>query len=170
MSVSVYNEEGRIIATVEYDNNLDFWDGNNYTCGSTGRHKGLTKLENGQYVLINGTDWQGERDSASIISAEDAVQEILRSENMELFDEPKFKELKEIYNDTLLKEKKDTPKDKVKELINRAEKELEETIEFLQNSDNTELLKSDKDIKKEIDTLNDSLSKLKQFLKDKTGM
>ena len=60
--VNVY-EDGEIIAVVEYNNNLDYWDGSNWTAGSTGRHEGLTQLEDGQFVLIEGTDWQGEKDA-----------------------------------------------------------------------------------------------------------
>ena len=49
------------------------------TCGSTGYHKGITKLKTGDFVLIHGTQWQGERDSAEVISDKQAFQEILRS-------------------------------------------------------------------------------------------
>ena len=65
-------------------------------CGSTGRHKGLTKLKHGQYVLIHGTQWQGERDWAEIISKKEALQEVLRSGNLELLEEKRFCELKEL--------------------------------------------------------------------------
>ena len=69
--IPVY-EDGNIIARVNYNSDLDYWDGRNWTCGSTGHHKGLTKLKkSGQYVLIHGTQWQGERDSAEIISKEE---------------------------------------------------------------------------------------------------
>ncbi len=85
-------EEGRVVARVEYNNNLDFWDGNNWTCGSTGRHLGLTKLrKSGQYVLIHGTQWQGEKDSAEIITDEEAYQYIANSEKWDLLE--KFPDL-----------------------------------------------------------------------------
>ena len=93
--IPVYDEDGQIIGRVKYNSNLDYWDGSNHTCGSTGRHKGLTRLKkSGKYVLIHGTQWQGERDSAEVISAKTAVQEILRSGNEELFD--KFPELRKM--------------------------------------------------------------------------
>jgi len=99
MSIPVY-DDGEIIAKVKYNNNLDYWDGNNWTCGSTGRHKGLTRLKkSGKYVLIHGTQWQGERDTAEVISPEKAVQEILSSGNEELFD--KFPELRKIADEEL---------------------------------------------------------------------
>jgi len=75
-----------IFTFMEYNSNLDFWDGNNYTSGATGRHLGLAKLGD-DYVLIQGTQWQGERDSAELVSARRAVQEILKSGNTELFEE-----------------------------------------------------------------------------------
>jgi len=79
--INVYNENSEIVARVNYSNNLDYWDGRNWTCGSTGRHKGITQLKDGQFVLIFGTQWQGEQDSAEIISEEQAIQEILRSDS-----------------------------------------------------------------------------------------
>lgn len=92
--VPVHDDEGHVIARVEYNNNLDFWNGSNWTCGSTGRHLGLTRLKkSGQYVLINGTQWQGERDSATIITPEEAYQHIVDSGNEDLLD--KFPELNE---------------------------------------------------------------------------
>ena len=104
MVVQVYDDNQEIVAEVEYNNNLDFWDGHNHTSGRTGRHKGLTMLDSGEYVLIHGTQWESERDNAEIISAEQAVQEILQSGNIELFDEVRFVELKELKNKNLKKE------------------------------------------------------------------
>jgi len=101
--IPVYDGE-EIIGEVEYNNNLDFWDGSNWTCGSVGHHKGLTQLQDGRYVLIHGTQWQGERDSAVIITAEEAVQEILRSGNTEWFEE--FPELNKLREKTILREGK----------------------------------------------------------------
>lgn len=102
--VNVYDEDGEIIAEVKYNSNLDYWDGRNMTSGSTGRHKGITRLKDGRYVLIHGTQWQGEKDHAGIITPETALQEILRSGNTGLLDEEKFKELKELQNNILIEE------------------------------------------------------------------
>jgi hypothetical protein len=55
--ITVYNSENEPIAPVQYNADLDYWDGRNFSNGGFGRHKGLTKLKNGQYVIINGTDW-----------------------------------------------------------------------------------------------------------------
>ena len=41
---------GRIIARVQYNASLDFFDGNNMTCGEMGRHLGITRLQDGRYV------------------------------------------------------------------------------------------------------------------------
>lgn len=102
--IPVYDEEDELIGEVEYNSNLDFWDGRNHTCGSTGRHLGLTQLETGEYVLIHGTQWQGERDRAEIISAEQAVKEIVRSGNLELFES--FPELAELRKTVIKQERK----------------------------------------------------------------
>ena len=91
--IPVYDENKEIIAQVNYNTNLDYWDGNNQTCGSIGRHMGLTRLKkSGEYVLIHTTPWQGERDTAEVISPLRAVQEIVRSGNENLFD--KYPDLK----------------------------------------------------------------------------
>lgn len=95
--VSVY-ENDKVIARVRYNACLDFWDGHNWTCGSTGRHKGLTKLKDGRYVLIHGTQWQGENDWAEVITPEQALQEILKSGNADLLRMKKFKDLKDLYD------------------------------------------------------------------------
>ena len=92
--VNVFEGE-RIIARVKYTQNLDHWDGHNYTCGATERHLGLAKLKDGRYVLIHGTQWQGEEDYSEIITEDEALQEILKSHNDELLDD-EFKELKEL--------------------------------------------------------------------------
>lgn len=99
--VNVY-EDDEIIAEVQYSSNLDYWDGNNHTCGSTGRHKGLTKLSDGRFVLIHGTQWQGEKDSAEIIAVEQAMREIMSSGNDELFSE--YPELAKLKEKTLISE------------------------------------------------------------------
>ena len=104
MKVNVCDENGNVIARVENNNNLDFYDGSNWTCGSTGRHKGLTKLKDGRYVLIHGTQWQGEEDCAEIITAEEALQQILRSGNDELLEENRFIELKRLCDSALIGE------------------------------------------------------------------
>ena len=90
--VNVY-ENGIKIASVTYNDNLDYWDGHNNTCGSIGRHKGLTQLKkSGKYVLIHGTQHQDEKDYGVVLTPEEACQEVMRSRNYELFD--KFKGLK----------------------------------------------------------------------------
>ncbi len=95
--VNVY-EDGRVIARVEYNSNLDFWDGKNWTCGSMGRHLGLTRLrKSGQYVLIHGTDFQGEQDRAEIVTDEEAYRAIISSGNIELLE--KFPDLQRFEGD-----------------------------------------------------------------------
>jgi hypothetical protein len=95
--VNVY-KDGKVIARVGYNSNLDYWDGKNWTCGSMGRHLGLTRLrKSGQYVLIHGTDFLGEQDRAEIISDEEAYQQILTSGNIELLE--KFPDLRRFEED-----------------------------------------------------------------------
>ncbi len=102
--VNVYDENGQIVGRVNYNSNLDHWDGHNHTCGSTGRHLGITKLKDGRFVLIHGTQWQGEQDSAEIVTPEEALQAILNSGNEGLLDEEKFSELKKLNDETMVEE------------------------------------------------------------------
>lgn len=88
-------ENGEIIATVGYNANLDVWNGSNYQNGGTGRHLGITAIQNEKekyYVLIHGSDWQGDRDWAEIISDHKAFQLIMKY-SPELLEEEKFKDL-----------------------------------------------------------------------------
>lgn len=98
VNVTSCQEDSDIIARVQYNSNLDYFNGRNYENGGTGMHKGLTKLRDGRYVLIIGTQWQGCTDTAYIISAKEALQEIMKSGNMDLLKTKKFKQLKELYD------------------------------------------------------------------------
>ena len=94
--INVYESPAKekVVARVRYNQCLDYWNGSNWQNGGVGRHMGITKLKTGEYVLIHGTQWQGERDWAEVVSAEDALQAILQSGNEELLDTEKFQELK----------------------------------------------------------------------------
>jgi hypothetical protein len=96
--VNVYRDEtyDEVVARVRYNQDLDYWDGHNYTNGGTGLHLGITKLKSGEYVLIHGTQWQGGTDRGVIVSADAALQAILKSGNAQLLDTKKFKGLKEL--------------------------------------------------------------------------
>jgi len=96
--VSVYDGE-KIIGQVDYNSCLDHWDGHNWTSGSTGLHLGITRLrKSGKYVLIHGTQWQGEKDRAEVVTDEEALQAILDNDPKELENWP---ELQKLYNDTM---------------------------------------------------------------------
>ncbi len=75
-----------VIGMVEYTANLDYWDGSNNTSGSSGHHLGIGKTQDGRYYLIHGTQWQGERDSAEIVSEEEAKSAVLRH-NPDIYEE-----------------------------------------------------------------------------------
>lgn len=98
--VNIYDNNGDVIGTVKYNNNLDVWNGSNWQNGGTGLHLGITKLSNGEYVKINGTDWQGCENSAEIISEKRAFQLIMKYAP-KLLEEEKFKDLKKFEKDLL---------------------------------------------------------------------
>lgn len=100
--VNVYNDDGELIATVKYNSNLDVWNGSNYQNGGTGRHLGLTKLEDETYVLIHGSDWQGDMDWAEIIPPKKAYELIMKYDE-DMLEWKAFQSLKR-FNDELLQE------------------------------------------------------------------
>jgi hypothetical protein len=60
-------------------------------------HKGITRLKDGRFVIIIGSQKQGSKDYAYIVSKEEALQEILKSDKLELLEDKKFAELKTLY-------------------------------------------------------------------------
>jgi hypothetical protein len=85
-----------VIARVKFNTNLDYWDGHNWTDGGIGTHSGLTKLRDGRYVLIHGSELEGTRDYGEIISAKEALNRILASGNEALLETEKFAELRKL--------------------------------------------------------------------------
>lgn len=81
--IPVTDESGEIIAQVESNNRLDYWNGSNWTSGELGRHIGFTSLPDGRYVLIHGTQWAKEQPSAEVVSAERIVKEAIRTGNQD---------------------------------------------------------------------------------------
>jgi hypothetical protein len=100
--LNVYDRKGQIVARVQEHQNLDYWDGNNFTNGGTGKHRGLTKLKDGRFVLVHTSQWTGSKDFGEIITAEEALQEILNSNNLELLE--KFVDLNKLYEDSILEQ------------------------------------------------------------------
>ncbi|MBN1574739.1 MAG: hypothetical protein JW984_16200 [Deltaproteobacteria bacterium] len=75
--VTLYDENGNALGLVAYTDNLDHWDGHNMTCGATGRHLGVGKLKDGRFYVCHGTNWQGEKNHAELISEEEAKSLVL---------------------------------------------------------------------------------------------
>lgn len=107
--VNVYSDESRndLIGVVNYNQNLDYVVGTNWQNGSVGYHKGITKLKNGEFVIIRGSDWQGDNNYAYVVSNTEALDEIIKSGNLQLLESKRFKELKELYEKTMLIEDED---------------------------------------------------------------
>lgn len=96
--INIY-EYGKIIGRVAANTNLDYWDGNNMQHGGMGRHLGLTIRKNGDLVLIHTTQWQGGRNYAEVVTEDEAMQAILRADAIDLLEEPRFKKLKDLYDE-----------------------------------------------------------------------
>lgn len=101
--INVYKNE-KIVGRVNYNNNLDYLVRTNWQNGRVGRHKGITKLRNGSFVIIYGTDWQWGVNTAEVVTDEKALIEILESGKEELLEEKKFARLKELYERTMMSE------------------------------------------------------------------
>ena len=110
--ISVYTDQyaaengGEVIARVRYNADLDFWNGQNMENGGRGLHRGITKLRDGSYVIIIGSQWENSRDYAYVVSPEEALQEIIKSGHEELLDTKKFKDLKPLL-DQMIEEEDD---------------------------------------------------------------
>ena len=100
--VNVYNDNGDLIATVKYNSNLDNWNGSNWQNGGTGHHLGIPKLSDGTFVLIHGSDWQGDRDWAETIPPKKAYELIMKYDES-MLEWKAFKELKR-FEENLLQE------------------------------------------------------------------
>ncbi|MBN2980091.1 hypothetical protein [Cohnella algarum] len=94
--VPVYNNvcDRDVISRVRYNERLDRWNGSNWQNGGVGRHLGITRLQDGRFVLIYGTQWEGERDYGLIATDREALDEILRSGNDDLLEDKRFAPLK----------------------------------------------------------------------------
>lgn len=98
MKINVYANDSfeSVIARVEYNQKLDRWNGSNWQNGGVGLHRGITKLRDGRYVLIYGTDHQGHRDYGVVVSKEEMAKEIIESENLDLLKSKRFQDLASI--------------------------------------------------------------------------
>lgn len=105
--INVYEgEQGqeRVIARVRYNQLLDSWDGNNWCNGGHGLHKGITRLRDGRWVILIGSQWQGARDYGYVVSPGDALQEVLKSGNLELLEQSKYASLKTLLAENMVEE------------------------------------------------------------------
>lgn len=96
--VNVYVDKGNVITQVDYNSILVSWNGQVFCSagGKQGTHKGLAKLEDGRYVLIHridATEWKSKKKYAEIISAHQAVSEIMKSCNDHFFLRTDFSDL-----------------------------------------------------------------------------
>jgi len=100
--VAVY-ENGKILAIVEINRNLDGDAGNS---GFDGIHLGLTRLNDGRYVLISSSQWEGDEQSAEVITSDKAFDYICQTGNYYLLNDPKFADLKPMLEELESKEMK----------------------------------------------------------------
>jgi len=76
----------KVVGLVPYVSNLDHWDGHNWNCGQRGRHLGVGRTKKGKYYLCHGTQWEGERDYAKIVTKSEA-QEAVLEHNPDIWEE-----------------------------------------------------------------------------------
>jgi len=91
----LYDNDEEIVGDVEYNQKLDFWSGANYQNGGIGLHLGFGKTRDGEFYLIFGSDWQGQKDRAEIVPAEEIVKEAIKSGNLNEIED--YPELMKIY-------------------------------------------------------------------------
>lgn len=107
--VKVYQNESRenLIGVINYNENLDYVVGSNRQNGGFGMDKGITKLKDGSYVIIVGSNWDGAESYAYVVDDKEALDEIVNSYNLELLEKGRFKRLRELYEKTMLIEDED---------------------------------------------------------------
>ena len=130
-----YPDESKIIATAEYNEKLDYLVNTNYQNGGTGRHLGFGQLKGGKqsYYLIEGTQWQGERNVGFIVPARRIVIEAIKSDNVNVLDD--FPELLEIY-ETEFDDKKQLQTSRtfsIRVNLKESKKEVETKISEMKN-------------------------------------
>jgi len=86
IKVPLYDANDRCVGRVPYSDNLDHWDGHNYTSGGTGCHRGIGKTRTGQFYFVHGSQWEGARNRASICTEEDAREAVMESGNEDLYE------------------------------------------------------------------------------------
>ena len=73
-------EPRHVVAIVKYVQNLDTWDGRNFSSGSAGQHIGIRKITRGvfagKWYVCYGTDWQGQEDEAFLLEDEEDAKQI----------------------------------------------------------------------------------------------
>jgi hypothetical protein len=72
----------------------DYWEqqNNGLSC-----HKGISCQEDGSYLIIEQRQWIEQETFGYTVSKEEALKEILLSDNLDLLDHPKFFDLKILY-------------------------------------------------------------------------
>ena len=75
----------------------DYWDQQN---GGLSYHKGITCSEDGNFLIIEQRQWVEQESFGYMITKEEALKEIIVSDNLHLLDHPLFFDLKLLYEQT----------------------------------------------------------------------
>lgn len=86
-----------LFASIPGHTEQEYWEhqNNGLSC-----QKGITCLEDGSFLIIEQRQWIEQESFGYTISKEEALKEILLSDNLDLLDHPKFFELKILYEKT----------------------------------------------------------------------
>lgn len=120
--------ERHVVARVNYNQRLDYWDGHNWTSGSTGRHLGITKLRDGRYVLIHGTQWQGESDYGEVVTNQEALDAIMRTGHQDLLKDAIFRPLAALIDATHEQSEEDIAEINIIKTLRRSGSSITATI------------------------------------------
>lgn len=106
MAVKVFASpfSSQVVARVKYNDLLDRWNGSNWSGGAPGRHLGITKLRDGRFVLIHGTQWDSESNYGVVVSDREALNAILTADREDLLEEKRFEPLKTLAEEILILE------------------------------------------------------------------
>ena len=86
-----------LFASIPSETERDYWDQQK---NGLSFHKGITRLEDGSFLMIEQRQWIEQESIGYPISNEDALKEIILSNNLQLLNHPKFLDLKILYEKT----------------------------------------------------------------------
>ena len=86
-----------LFASIPGHTEQDYWKQQN---NGLSFHKGITSMEDGSFLIVEQRQWIEQESFGYMITKEEALKEIIVSDNLHLLNHPKFYDLKVLYEKT----------------------------------------------------------------------